>query len=161
MLTYDLRNFGQSGAANGGVFSVGNFESWDVVGSLDYVRSRTDTKGMTIGLFSRCVGSNATMFAMTRRPDVFEGVRCMVSPQPWTCQRHCLQTSSLCLCLMVLPGTARRSWRYPVISGLFSCRLTLLNSTRLGISSWTKRHLPGLSAGRCCGKSPLTRVSGT
>lgn len=37
---------------------------------------------MTIGLFSRCLGCNATMFAVTRRPGVFDGVRCMVSPQP-------------------------------------------------------------------------------
>ncbi|MCO5965542.1 hypothetical protein [Sinorhizobium meliloti] len=37
---------------------------------------------MTIGLFSLCLGCNATMFAMTRRPGVFDGVRCMVSPQP-------------------------------------------------------------------------------
>lgn len=49
---------------------------------MNYVRSRADTRDMTIGLFSRCVGCNATMFAMTRRPEAFEGVRCMVSPQP-------------------------------------------------------------------------------
>ncbi|PKR88718.1 alpha/beta hydrolase [Pleomorphomonas diazotrophica] len=82
VLAYDLRNFGHSGTANGGVFSVGRYESRDVVGSLDYIRRREDMRGMTIGLFSRCVGCNATMFAMTRRPEVFEGVRCMVAPQP-------------------------------------------------------------------------------
>jgi dienelactone hydrolase len=64
------------------VFSVGNYESRDVIGSLNYVRSRADTRDMTIGLFSRCVGGNATMYAMTRRPDAFEDVRCMVCPQP-------------------------------------------------------------------------------
>lgn len=82
VLAYDLRNFGQSGAANGGVFSVGRYESRDVIGSLNYVRSRTDTRDMRIGLFSRCVGCNATMFAMTRRPEAFDGVRCMVAAQP-------------------------------------------------------------------------------
>jgi uncharacterized protein len=82
VLAYDLRNFGQSGEGNGGVFTVGRFESRDVIGSLSYVRNREDTSRMTIGLFSRCVGGNATMFAMTRRPEVFDGVRCMVSPQP-------------------------------------------------------------------------------
>ncbi len=89
VLAYDLRNFGHSGAANGGVFTVGRFESRDVVGSLNYVRSRPDTKDMTIGLFSRCVGGNSTMFAMTRRPEAFEGVRCMVSPQPLSPASHC------------------------------------------------------------------------
>lgn len=58
ILAYDLRNFGQSGAANGGVFSVGNYESRDVIGSLNYVRAREDTRTMSIGLFSRCVGGN-------------------------------------------------------------------------------------------------------
>ena len=82
VLAYDLRNFGQSGEANGGIFTVGRFESRDVIGSLNYVRGRADTKDMAIGLFSRCVGANSTMFAMTRRPDVFDGVRCMVAPQP-------------------------------------------------------------------------------
>ncbi|MEU2898724.1 alpha/beta hydrolase family protein [Streptomyces sp. NPDC001273] len=47
-----------------------------------YVRAREDLKDMTIGLFSRCQGSNATMFAMQRYPEQFEGVRCIVSPQP-------------------------------------------------------------------------------
>jgi uncharacterized protein len=82
VLTYDLRNHGQSGAGNGGIFTVGQFEYRDVIGSLNYVRSRADTRDQTIGLFSRCVGGNSTMSAMTRRPEVFERVRCMVSPQP-------------------------------------------------------------------------------
>jgi uncharacterized protein len=82
ILAYDFRNFGHSAAANGGVYTVGRFESRDVIGSLQYVRGRPQTRGMTIGLFSRCVGANATLFAMTRRPEQFEGVRCMVAPQP-------------------------------------------------------------------------------
>ncbi|WP_028003324.1 alpha/beta hydrolase family protein [Sinorhizobium meliloti] len=82
VLAYDLRNFGHSSSANGGLFTAGRCESRDVIGPLDYVRSRSDTREMTIGLFSRCLGCNATMFAMTRRPGVFDGVRCMVSPQP-------------------------------------------------------------------------------
>ncbi|HEX2315614.1 MAG TPA: alpha/beta hydrolase [Thermomonospora sp.] len=82
VLAYDLRNFGHSGTANGGIFTVGRFESRDVLGSLRYVRSRPDTAQMRIGLFSRCVGGNATMFAMTTNPEAFEGVRCLVSPQP-------------------------------------------------------------------------------
>jgi hypothetical protein len=82
VLAYDMRNFGHSGAANGGIFSVGRYESRDVIGALNYVRQRQDTRDMAIGLFSRCAGANATFFAMQRRPDAFDGVRCMVSPQP-------------------------------------------------------------------------------
>lgn len=82
VLAYDLRNFGWSGAANGGVGSNGIFEARDVIGSLDYVRSREDLKGMDIALFSRCMGANATFFAIEKYPEYFQDVRCLVAPQP-------------------------------------------------------------------------------
>jgi hypothetical protein len=84
VLTYDLRNFGLSGAANGGIASSGIFESRDVLGSLRYVRDRRDTRDMTIGLFSRCLGCSSTFCAMTKDSRAFEGVRCLVGPQPVT-----------------------------------------------------------------------------
>lgn len=61
---YDFRNFGHSGAANGGIITAGIFEARDVIGSLNYVRIRKDLREMTIGLFSRCMGCNATMTHM-------------------------------------------------------------------------------------------------
>lgn len=82
VLAYDLRNHGHSGSGNGSLVTSGRFESRDVVGSLNYVRNRPDTSGMTIGLLSRCLGCNSTMFAMARAPEAFEGVRCMVGVQP-------------------------------------------------------------------------------
>ena len=82
ILTYDLRNFGHSGSGNGGMGSSGRYESRDVIGSLAYVRSRPDLKDMTLGLFSKCLGCNATLHAMSRHPDHFEDVRCMVGAQP-------------------------------------------------------------------------------
>ncbi len=39
---------------------------------------------MAIGLFSRCMGGSSTLAAMTRFPGAFDGVRCLVSPQPVT-----------------------------------------------------------------------------
>ena len=84
VLAYDLRNFGHSGAANGGIASSGIFEARDVLGSLHYVRARQDTQDMTIGLFSRCLGCSATFYAMTLHPGAFDGVRCLVGPQPVT-----------------------------------------------------------------------------
>jgi uncharacterized protein len=83
VVCFDQRNFGYSGAANGGITSP-KFCARDVLGVLDYVRSREDTKNMTIGLFSRCNGAGATMYAMQEHPEVFEGIRCMVAPQPFT-----------------------------------------------------------------------------
>jgi hypothetical protein len=84
VLTYDLRNHGLSSAANGGVVTHGFTESRDVVGSLEYARSRPDTRDMIIGLFSRCMGGVSTFAAITRFPEAFDGVRCLVSPQPVT-----------------------------------------------------------------------------
>jgi uncharacterized protein len=84
VLAYDLRNFGLSGAANGGIASSGIFEARDVAGSLAYARSRQDTAGMTIGLFSRCLGCSSTFAAMAQFPAAFEGVRCLLGPQPVT-----------------------------------------------------------------------------
>ncbi|MBD8892650.1 alpha/beta hydrolase [Labrenzia suaedae] len=80
VLTYDERNFGQSGDANGGVTSAGRFEARDVIGSLLYARKRA--KNMTIGLFSRCNGANATFYAMHTQPEQFADVRCLVAAQP-------------------------------------------------------------------------------
>src|SRR6185295_15538831 len=59
-------------------------ESRDVLGSLRYVRDRRDTRDMTIGLFSRCLGCSSTFCAMTNDPRTFDGVRCLVGPQPVT-----------------------------------------------------------------------------
>jgi hypothetical protein len=83
-LAYDLRNLGLSGAANGGIASSGIFESRDILGSLQYVRRRADTQDMTVGLFSRCLGCSSTFYAMTKDPAAFDGVRCLVGPQPVT-----------------------------------------------------------------------------
>jgi len=80
VLTYDLRNFGHSGTGNGGISTGGRYESRDVIGSIDF--ARRELGGMTTALFSRCLGCNATFFAYDRRPDKFEGIRCIVGAQP-------------------------------------------------------------------------------
>jgi uncharacterized protein len=84
VLAYDLRNHGLSGAANGGITTSGIFEARDVVGSLSYARSRPDTREVAVGLFSRCMGASSTFAAMTQFPAAFDGVRCLVAPQPVT-----------------------------------------------------------------------------
>jgi uncharacterized protein len=87
VLTYDLCNLGHSGAANGGISTGGRFESRDVIGSLAYARSNPKLAGMTVGLFSRCLGCNATLFALQRRPEVFADVRCLIGVQPLSVRR--------------------------------------------------------------------------
>jgi uncharacterized protein len=82
VLAYDLRNHGQSGRANGVVYTAGRFESRDVIGSLRYIRSRKDTRKMTLGLFPRCMGANAVFNAISRVPEEFEDIRVILAPQP-------------------------------------------------------------------------------
>jgi len=84
VLAYDLRNHGLSGAANGGLSSSGIFEARDVVGSLTFARSFSQTRDAAVGLFSRCLGASSTFAAMTQFPAAFDGVRCLVAPQPVT-----------------------------------------------------------------------------
>src|SRR5579862_164653 len=83
-MAYGLRNHGLTSAANGGVVLHGYTENRDVAGSLDYVRARFGARQMAIRLFSRCMGAVATFAAMTRFPAAFDGVRCLVAPQPVT-----------------------------------------------------------------------------
>ncbi len=81
VLAYDIRNFGHSGTKSGMV-SAGIYESRDVVGSLIYARTREDLRDMMVGLFSRCLGANSSIFAISKYPEYFRDVRCMVAPQP-------------------------------------------------------------------------------
>lgn len=81
VLAYDLRNFGHSAAGNGFTTS-GNFEARDVIGSLRYAKTRPELRHLTVGLFGRCLGCNSILFAMQQHPEEFEGVRCLVGPQP-------------------------------------------------------------------------------
>ncbi|WP_175950876.1 alpha/beta hydrolase [Burkholderia sp. BCC0405] len=82
VLTYDSRNHGQSSVANGNIFTWGLFESRDVAGSLQYVKSRPDTRGMKLGILGRCMGANATFVAKTRYPELFADVQALVAVQP-------------------------------------------------------------------------------
>ncbi|MEM8508805.1 MAG: hypothetical protein AAF717_13295 [Bacteroidota bacterium] len=82
VLAYDLRNHGHSAAANGGIISSGIFESRDILASIQYVQNRPDIHSVKIGLFSRCLGCDATMYAMQQHPQAFAKVSCMVAPQP-------------------------------------------------------------------------------
>ncbi len=78
ILTYDLRNHGLSGTANGGIVGLGLLECRDVVGSIHYAKSRKDLAGMTTGLYSRCMGGNSTIIAMAKWPEEFTQIKAMV-----------------------------------------------------------------------------------
>lgn len=78
ILTYDLRNCGLSGEANGGTSGLGLLDARDVVGSIRYAKSRKDLASMTTGLFSRCMGGNSTIIAMAKWPEEFTHIQALV-----------------------------------------------------------------------------------
>lgn len=82
VLAYDLRNHGLSSSANGGVSGVGLFEWRDVLGSLRYARSRSDTADMEVHLHSLCIGCNSTLVSMKQQPEAFAHVRSFIAIQP-------------------------------------------------------------------------------
>jgi pimeloyl-ACP methyl ester carboxylesterase len=84
ILTYDMRNHGRSGMGSGGLIGHGLFEFRDVIGSLRYAKSRQDTKGMKIALYSRCLGANSTIVAMAKHPEEFNDIKAMIALQPVT-----------------------------------------------------------------------------
>lgn len=82
ILTYDMRNHGNSGQANGGVSGVGQYEWRDVIGAFDFVREHKRMKHMSLGLLSRCMGGVSVMVAMSKMPEYFKEVKALVCPQP-------------------------------------------------------------------------------
>ncbi len=78
ILTYDLRNCGMSGEANGNTGGLGLLECRDVLGSVRYAQGRPDLAKMTTGLYGRCVGANAIVVAMAKWPGAFAHIRALV-----------------------------------------------------------------------------------
>jgi pimeloyl-ACP methyl ester carboxylesterase len=80
VLAYDIRNHGNSSAANGGLSGIGRWEWRDCVGVKKYVDNHPELSTMQVGLYSQCMGGNSQYEAVNRRPDLFENVACMCSP---------------------------------------------------------------------------------
>ena len=78
ILTYDLRNCGLSGEANGGISGLGLLECRDVVGSIRYAKSQKSLASMRTGLYSRCMGGNSTIIAMAKWPGEFAHIEALV-----------------------------------------------------------------------------------
>ena len=82
VFAYDLRGHGMSTPGQNGAYNPKFFEYKDVIGSINYIKSRPDTKGMDIHLHSMCLGGNSTLVAMRKKPELFIGVKSMMLLQP-------------------------------------------------------------------------------
>ncbi len=80
VLTYDIRNHGNSSAANNGICGIGRWEWRDCVGVKKYVDNHPRLGKMTVALYSQCMGGNSQYEAIARHPELFKNVKCMCSP---------------------------------------------------------------------------------
>jgi pimeloyl-ACP methyl ester carboxylesterase len=80
VMTYDIRNHGNSAAANGGLSGIGQWEWRDCVGVKRFVDAHPELSKMKVALYSQCMGGNSQYHAIHRHPELFANVRCMVSP---------------------------------------------------------------------------------
>jgi pimeloyl-ACP methyl ester carboxylesterase len=83
VLTFDLRNHGESGPSpNGGKAGIGLEEYLDVVAAMKYIENNPELKNKRVGFVSFCMGANSTIVAMSKEPQAFKNVKCMVAVQP-------------------------------------------------------------------------------
>ena len=93
VLAYDLRCHGESEPGEKGITGVGYFEWQEVLASIDYIKNRPDTAKKDISLMSMCMGANATLNAMEKKPEAFEEIKCLLAIAPLkgrtTIERNC------------------------------------------------------------------------
>lgn len=82
VLAYDLRSHGESGDGKDKVSGVGYYEWQEVLASIDYIKSRMDTAKNDISLLSMCMGANATINAMEKKPEAFEDIKSLIAIAP-------------------------------------------------------------------------------
>ena len=70
VLTHDLRNHGNSSAANDGLSGIGHWEWRNCVGVKKFVDNHPTLWKMKVALYSQCMGGNSQCHAIHRRPDV-------------------------------------------------------------------------------------------
>jgi dipeptidyl aminopeptidase/acylaminoacyl peptidase len=83
VLMFDFRNHGESDPSpNNGKAGVGLEEYQDVVAAMDYIQGNSALKNKVVGFVSFCMGANSTIIAMSKQPERFKHVKCLVAVQP-------------------------------------------------------------------------------
>lgn len=93
VLAYDLRCHGESQDGEKGMTGVGYWEWQEVLASIDYIKQRTDTADYDVSLMSMCMGANATLNAMAKKPEAFKDIKSLIAIAPLkgktTIERNC------------------------------------------------------------------------
>jgi predicted alpha/beta-fold hydrolase len=83
VLMFDFRNHGESDPSpNGGKAAIGLEEYKDVSAAMTYIQNNETTKDMDVGFVSFCTGANSIIIAMSKEPNKFRNVKCLVAVQP-------------------------------------------------------------------------------
>ena len=83
VLMFDFRNHGESDPSpNGGKAAIGLEEYKDISATMTYIQNNEATKDMDVGFVSFCTGANSTIIAMSKEPNKFRNVKCLVAVQP-------------------------------------------------------------------------------
>jgi pimeloyl-ACP methyl ester carboxylesterase len=82
VILFDLRNFGDSDAANNGINTYGEEESKDIIACLNFIKNDPTLAGKKVGIVGFCYGGMTTTIAMGRDPKAFERVKAFVFVQP-------------------------------------------------------------------------------
>jgi predicted alpha/beta-fold hydrolase len=87
VLMFDFRNHGESDPSpNGGKAGVGLEEYQDVSAAMDYIQNTENLKANDVAFVSFCMGANSTIIAMSKQPNKFKKVKCLVAVQPISMQ---------------------------------------------------------------------------
>ena len=83
VLMFDFRNHGDSEQSpNGGKTGWGLEEYQDVLAAMNFIQSSDELRDKAVGFVSFCMGANSTIIAMSKNPDSFRNVKCLVAVQP-------------------------------------------------------------------------------
>ena len=83
VLMFDFRNHGESEQSpNGGKTGWGLEEYQDVLAAMNFIQSSDELRDKAVGFVSFCMGANSTIIAMSKSPDSFRNVKCLVAVQP-------------------------------------------------------------------------------
>lgn len=82
ILSYDLRNHGESASTADGFSGIGAFEWQDAAGAMVYVHQQPHLSQLPVVLVNHCMGANSAIIAMSKHPDLFTAVKALVAVQP-------------------------------------------------------------------------------
>ena len=80
IIAYDLRGHGESSDGKDGISGVGYYEWQEVLASIEYAKSKIESA--EIALSSMCMGANATLNAIEKKPEAFEDIKCFLCIAP-------------------------------------------------------------------------------